>query len=392
MRIVMVTDQYAPMVGGVPAVTQSLARGLARRGHSVTLLAPSPAGPGRRDTADRVTLDLRRSIPWPWYEGMRLACVRPPSVLALMSDFAPDIAHIHSPLPLGVMARTSALRLRIPVVYTNHYLPENARPAGDRSRAFDGGFYRYLVGFGNRCGYVTAPTSVALGLLRDHGLRAPSRVISNGVDLTVFRPGPADEGLRERYGLRPGHPVILAVGRLSPEKNVSVLLEAAARLTTPADLVIAGTGPEAGRLLTAARRLGLGDRVRFLGFVPDPDLAALYRLADIFAIASAAELQSLATMEAMATGLPIVAANAYALRELVSHGGNGYLAAPGRASEMAGYLDQLLRDSDLRGAMAAASLRAIAGHEQDHSLAEWESLYSRLAADRPDDQKDWSNR
>lgn len=397
VRVLVVSDQYAPMVGGVPTVTRTLAHGLAERGHQVRLLVPSPGRRGRPGAADgaavdgaatevgaddQVTVDVRRSVPWPWYDGMRLAWISRSAARKLISAFAPDVIHIHSPLTLGGMARMVGRRLGVPVVYTNHYLPENARPTRRRrSRAFDGAFYSYLVWFGNSSSHVTAPTSTALELLCDRGLRVPSTVLSNGVDLSAFCPGPVSDEIRVRYGLRTGCPVILAVGRLSQEKSVDVLLEAAARLTQDAQIAIAGTGPDEARLRAQAERLGLhADRVRFLGFVPGPELAAVYRLADVFAIPSVAELQSLTTMEAMATGLPIVAANAYALGELVAHGRNGLLVTPGRPDELAASLDVLLKQPELRDRMAAESLRVISEHELSRSLARWESLYGTLAA------------
>ena len=119
--------------------------------------------------------------------------------------------------------------------------------------------------------------------------------------------------------------------------------------------------------------------VQFLGFVPGSDLAGLYRLADVFAITSEAELQSLTTMEAMATGLPVVAVDAYAIGELVRHGNNGFLARPGHAAEIAAHLHLLCSDPILRATMSAASLRIISGHERHRVLAEWESLYRMLA-------------
>jgi glycosyltransferase involved in cell wall biosynthesis len=388
MRIMVVTDQYAPMVGGVPTVTRTLALGLARRGHTVAVLAPSPGWRGRLDADEQVSVNYRASVRWPWYEGMRLACVPAAAARKLISAFAPDVTHIHSPVTLGIVASRMARRLRIPVIYTNHYLPVNMRPSlRPLPRALDALFYSYVVGFSNRCSHVTAPTATALRLLRDHGLRVPSQVISNGVDLRTYAPGPADDRLRDRYGLRPGGPLILSVGRLSAEKRVDVLLDAAARLTQDAQLAVAGTGPDEVRLRARARRLGLGGRVRFLGFVPACDLPGLYRLADVFAIASEAELQSLTTMEAMATGLPVAAADAYALGELVSHGANGFLAAPGRADEMAAYLDILISDRARRAAMAAASLRIISGHERHRALGDWESLYRTLIAAGPGDQE-----
>ncbi len=381
----MVSDQYAPMVGGVPTVTRTLAHGLAARGHVVRLLVPSPERRRpRTGTADgQVSVTYQRSVPWPWYDNMRLACVSASAIRALMTAFAPDVIHVHSPLTLGGMARLAGRRLGIPVVYTNHYLPENARPAaGQRSRSFDAAFYAYLVWFANHATVVTAPTPTALRLLCERGLRAPSRAISNGVDLGTYRPGPASEEIRARYGLLAGCPVILSVGRLSREKGIDVLLAAAARLTQDAQIAIAGAGPDEGRLRAITEDLGLTGRVRFLGFVPGADLPAVYRLADVFAIPSVAELQSLTTMEAMATGLPVVAADAYSLRELVAHGRNGFLVAPGSASEMTACLDSLLKEPGLRAEMAQESQRAITAHELSRSLAAWESLYGQLAATR----------
>ncbi len=381
MRIMVVTDQYESMIGGVPTVTRQLAQGLAERGHEVALVVPSPARRGYLATSEQVNITYRGSVRWPWYEGMRLGCLPAAAARKLIASFAPDVAHLHSPVTLGVMARIGARQQRVPVVYTNHYLPANVRPStAPRSRVVDALFYRHVVGFSNRCTYVTAPTSTALGLLRERGLRVPSGVLSNGVDLGAYSSGPADDRIRHRYGLPGGRPLILSVGRLSPEKRTDVLLDAAARLGTDAQIAIAGSGPEETRLRARAQRLGLGGRVRFLGFIPGSDLPGLYRLADVFAIASEAELQSLTTMEAMAAGLPVLAVDAYALGELVRHGHNGFLARPGHAAEIAEYLDLLCSDPSLRARMSAASLRIISGHERHRWLAEWESLYRMLAS------------
>jgi glycosyltransferase involved in cell wall biosynthesis len=417
LRVLIVTDQYEPMIGGVPTVTRELARGLAERGHAVELLAPSATG--RSATASgRLTVARRGSVRWPWYEDQRLGLLSRAAAGQLIGGFAPDVVHVHSPLTLGAAARSAARRRGVPVVYTNHYLPANVHPtAGSRPAApgdpavgstspatrvsaatrataaavggaantaasalLDVGFYGYLTAFANRCDRVTAPTATALLLLREHGLRAPSQVVSNGIDLDVYSPGAADESLRRRYALPAGRPLILSVGRLSPEKRADVLIEAvAAQDVADTVLALAGSGPDEGRLRELAARRGVSDRVRFLGFIPGTDLPGLYRLADMFAIASEAELQSLVTMEAMATGLPVVAVNAGALGELVHPGENGFLARPGRAADLAGSFDLLCRDRELRARMSKSGLRIIADHDRHRLLARWESIYGALA-------------
>lgn len=424
----IVTDQYQPMVGGVPAVTEELARGLAERGHAVAVIAPAtsvrgdgPAGTPAGGTAGTpaggtagqpsaglLAVDYRGSVPWPWYDGQRLGLLPAQAARQAIGEFAPDVLHLHSPLTLGVAARRAARRRGVPVIYTNHYLPLNVWPAMARtvagqtlsavhpnpaslgSRARDAAFYGFVTGFANRCDLVTAPTATALRLLREHGLRVPSRAVSNGVDLARFSPGARDEALRSRYALPADRPVIVSVGRLSPEKRADVLIAALARLGDSAGdgdsedgnapvLALAGTGQEDARLRSLARHYGVADRVRFLGFVPDEDLPGLYRLADVFAIASQAELQSLATMAAMATGLPVVAVDAGALAELVHAGENGLLARPGRPGHVADCLGLLCRDRQLRARMGKASARIIAGHDRHLLLARWESIYRGLA-------------
>jgi len=399
----IVTDQYAPMVGGVPSVTRDLAAGLSERGHAVAVLAPSDSRHGRLQApgpAPAVTVEFRGSLPWPPYPGQRLGLLPRHRARELLRGFAPDVVHIHSPLTLGAALRPAARRRRVPVVYTNHYLPLNVWPSAAGAppsaaqRGRDAAFYAYLTGFANRCDHVTAPTATALRLLREHGLRVPSSAVSNGVDLGRFSAGPRDAALADRLALPPGRLVLLSVGRLSPEKRADVLIAALARLAAAGPdqagpdqagpdagplLVLAGSGPDEARLRSLARHYGVTEQVRFLGFVPDADLPALYRLADLFAIASQAELQSLATMAAMASGLPVVAADAGALGELVHAGENGFLVAPGRPGEFADCLGLLARDAGLRRRMARASARIIADHDLHRVLAQWESIYRALA-------------
>ena len=383
MRIMIVTDMYPPMIGGVPTVTQGLAVDFANRGDQVWVVAPSY---GQRDVhrlEHKVHVYRFSSFEWPTYEELRIPFLPILPFRRLLKKVDPDIIHIHSPVVLGNIAQIVAGSLRKPVVVTNHYLPINMSRSLSLDPLFGKTFitvsYSYLVHFCNRCEYVTAPTMTALNLLYEHGLRAPAQAISNGVDLKKFSPGDRDKRLRQHFKLPQDRPLILSVNRLSLEKRIDVLIDAAAKMTRDAHIAIASTGPAEAGLRAKVEELNLKDKVSFLGFIHDTDLAPLYRLADAFAIPSEAELQSLTTMEAMACGLPVVAANAYALPELVHHEINGFLFQRGNSDEMAQYLDTLVSDAALRKQMGAKSLEIIARHDRTLVLDQWEALYRRLS-------------
>ena len=383
MRIMIVTDQYPPMVGGVPTVTHGLAVDFANRGHQVWVVAPSYCSRDIRRIEQQVRVYRYSSFEWPGYEGQRIPFLPLVPFRNLLKKADPDIIHIHSPIVLGNLAQLLAGGLRKPVIATNHFLPINVSRSLTAdpliSKHFSKITYSYLVYFCNRCEYVTAPTVTALNLLYEHGLRAPAQAISNGIDLKKFSPGKPNEHLRQRFDLPEGRPLALHVNRLSYEKRVDVLLVAAAKMSSNGYIVIAGSGPDEADLHAQAEQMNLGDRVKFLGYVRDADLLGLRRLADVFVIPSEGDLQSLATMEAMACGLPVIAANSYALPELAHHEENGFVFEPGNSDELAGYLDTLLSDPVLRAQMGTKSLEIIAKHDRVQVLDQWERLYRRLA-------------
>jgi len=379
----IVTDQYPPMVGGVPTVTHGLAHDFADRGHQVWVVAPSQGSRDVRSLEQKVRVYRFSSFDWPTYEGLRIPFLPFVPIRNLLKKSDPHIIHIHSPVVLGNIAQMLAGGLRKPVIATNHYLPINMSRSLSSdpilSKPFSNITYTYLVQFCNRCEYITAPTATALNLLYDHGLRAPAGVISNGIDLKKYSPGERNDHIREKFNLPLDRPLALHVNRLSDEKRVDVLLDAAAKMSGNGFIALVGSGPAEAALREQAERLHLGDRVSFLGYVRDADLLALRRSSEVFVIPSEADLQSLATMEAMACGLPVIAANSYALPELAHHGENGYVFQPGNSDELASYLDKLLGDAPLRAQMSQKSLEIIAKHDRMQVLDKWESLYRRLS-------------
>ena len=216
---------------------------------------------------------------------------------------------------------------------------------------------------------VTSPTRKAAEFLENtidiHGVIP----ISCGIDKRNYTPD-----LTPR-----AHSRVLFVGRLTTEKHVEVTLHAVAKLAPELPEItfdIVGGGDQRRNLEQTAQRLGIADRVRFHGRVDEDQLRAAYTQADVFAIASIAELQSIATMEAMASGLPVVGADAVALPHLIHDGVNGYLFEPGNADDLADKLRRVLTASPeeyLR--MQQASLDGVKIHDIENTLDTFEKLY-----------------
>jgi 1,2-diacylglycerol 3-alpha-glucosyltransferase len=175
--------------------------------------------------------------------------------------------------------------------------------------------------------------------------------------------------------------VLLYVGRLDKEKRLDMILRALPSILrlNSVHLVLAGIGKEKRSLEELADKLGIQKAVTFTGFVPDEDLQNIYRVGDLFVMASVAELQSIVTMEAMASGLPVVAADAMALPELVHHGENGYLFSDGNGQMFVEKTIAILSDQGLRAEMSRKSLEIIKNHDINRVVERFESIYSEIA-------------
>ncbi|MCC5574966.1 glycosyltransferase [Microtetraspora sp. AC03309] len=384
-RVLIATDTYPPDVNGAAYFTHRLAAGLAARGDDVHVVCASDTGPPRGDSADGVTVHRLRSAPLLVHPTMRVSV---PAGLGrtmsrLIERVRPDVVHVQGHFVVGRAAVGAARRAGLPVVATNHFMPDNLFqfahvPAGLRDRVGRMAWRDFTQVF-SRADRVTTPTRIAAGLLSAKGFTGEVEAVSCGIDLHRFQPRPWDRSRAlERFGL-PDLPTVLFVGRLDEEKCLDDLVLALPQVLNRVDaqVVLAGTGGRRATLERLAARTGVGERVRFLGFVPDADLPLVYAAADVFAMPGIAELQSIATLEAMASGLPVVAADAMALPHLVD--GNGRLYAPGDVRAMARHLAAILTDPGLRAAMGRASLALAAPHDHRRSLARFEEIYTELA-------------
>lgn len=323
-----------------------------------------------------------RTVPIPVGFNLRAAITPGVDAARWLAAERPDVLHIHHPFPLSTAAARLGRSRGIPVVATNHTVPACTlwgirgtplyRPAG---RAF-GWWIKTVL---ESCTAVTTPTASAAREVRDLGYAGDIEVISNGVDILRFSPGSPDRGLRVALSLDE-RPVVLYTGRLDAEKDMPTWLRAAAASRLDVQFLVGGKGTDRAACESLAQDLGLADRVRFLGYLSDEEYPGLYRLADLYFITGPVELQSITTLEAVASGLPVVAVRGGALPELVQHGENGLLAAPGDVQTLASHLRSLVTDNEMRVRMGRASREIAKGHDIGRTIEAYEGLFAAVIA------------
>jgi glycosyltransferase involved in cell wall biosynthesis len=384
MQIMIGSETYPPSINGAAVFTQRLATGLAGRGHEVAVVTPSPTGhPYTEKDGGGVTIFRVRSIPTT-YPGQRCGVLAARGARALLRAFRPDLVHIQNHFVIGRALVRVAQAAGIPAVGTNHFMPENMLPHtpgalwfGRRQGILHRELWRQFVRLYRRLDAVTVPSRAAAALAQAQGLRGPVHVISNGIDISRFGPPLGEDA---SFCGEPRRPTILYVGRLDPEKGVDTLVRAMPTVVSrhPAELMLCGRGGQGAVLRSLGAKLGVCGSIHFAGFVPDDDLPRTYRAATIFVMPSPVELQSLATLEAMASGLPVIAADAMALPELVKDGENGFLCPPGDSEALADRIVALLSDPSWAARMGRASRAIAERHRIDLTLAAFEELYQRL--------------
>lgn len=386
----MFTDHFFPELGGIQDSVATISRALGQRGHQVDIYAPRY---GRRDyrrigvtvqerdLGPNVRVHRRPSLPFPSSTRQsRAALVSPVAWAALAYRAKPDVIHAHSFFGIGLEALLDAACLRIPVIGTNHWTIAGFGPhipmSVDNAAAYVAWFY-------NRCDYVTAPSRSVFAELGAARLHRPHLVLSNPIDTDLFTPLREDERdeLRARFGL--AGPTITYAGRLGPEKNIEVLLRAVATLRDrgiAAELAIAGHGSHEPILRALTAELRLDRQVRFFGTLAQDELARLLRISDTFGMMSTSETQSMVLLQAMASGVPVVAADSRALPEFVGPE-NGVLVDPHDAAQLARALAQLLASPEQRRQLGAGGRRFAERYRVETITDAWETLY-RSVLDR----------
>lgn len=385
MKILIASDLHWPMINGVASFSRNLAQGLAAHGHDVLVIAPSQTGTKYKEVDVNHAVYRTASVPFPFYQNIRVSPTPQREVRKIIKEFDPDVIHIQMLMWIGQAAMRYGNKFGIPIVSTNHAMPENlmdnikllapiARPINYMLREYGARFH-------SKADYVTLPTQSAIDMFNaSDKVSVPMEAVSNGINLSRFTVGQPSEKVIKKFNIPTDNPIITYIGRLDAEKHLPVLINAFNRVLKkhPAHLLIVGDGSDAPVLQEMVRTLGIEDSVTFTGRVDDLDLVLLHQLGTVYCMPSPAELQSIATLEAMASGQPIVAVNAGALRELCQDGRNGFLCDQDNDEQIADGLLKIISDPLLRAKMSAESTAIAKTHDLEQTLDRFEAIYTQL--------------
>jgi 1,2-diacylglycerol 3-alpha-glucosyltransferase len=385
MKILIASDLHYPTINGVATFSRNLARGLAARGHEVLVIAPSQTNKKFKEIDDNHVVIRTASVPFLPYQNFRISPTPGREVKKIIQEFEPDVIHIQMLMWIGQAAMKYGNKAGIPIVTTNHAMPENLMDniliLAPIARPINYMLTQYGARFHSKADYVTLPTQSAIDMFKaTDKVKVPMEAVSNGIDLTRFSPGRPGAALYDRFNLPKDIPIVTFVGRLDAEKHVYVLINAFKRLleAQPAHLLIIGDGQEAINLKEQAHELGIFDHITFTGRVSEEDKEALLKVGTVFAMPSPMELQSIATLEAMASGQPIVAVDAGALSELCQEDRNGYLFPLDNDEKLAEALVKVLGDLSQWKRMSKESLAIAKTHDLNTTLSRFEAIYGSL--------------
>jgi 1,2-diacylglycerol 3-alpha-glucosyltransferase len=390
----MFNDNFYPEMSGISDSMIDSARELAKMGHQIDFYVPKYTLKDfkvRKESPDELNLGenikIHRLPSWHAMAGTGQGrMVIPKFVYWLkMRKNKPDIVHVHLFFGMGWEAVAASKFLKIPLIGTNHTpITEflHYSPIGGNFLANLG--LKYVSWFYNHCDFVTAPNGAILKEMEKYGFKKQSQVLSNPVDLKNFYPAASAEekkAIKGEFGLSAA--TVLYTGRLAEEKHVDVLIRALAlakQKISNINLAITGHGVSEEALKKLAEELGVKDAVKFFGTLPVEEHARIYKAADVFAVASTAEMQCLSMMKAMAAGIPVIGVNAWALPEYINDK-NGFVLEPGDYKGIAEKIVFLFENPQQRETLGRGGFEYVKQFSPINITKEWVNIYQKAIND-----------
>jgi glycosyltransferase involved in cell wall biosynthesis len=358
MNICMVSYDFIPNVGGLAAHVRELSKHLVRAGHEVTVVTlAAPGRPMLEEFEGVRIMRCRRALRHTYGAFYILAALR-----RLRAAGHMDILHAHTLGPDTIVCRLARARARIVTNHTSMFVHGCDSPWRRR-------LFRHLM---SPADGVIAPSQQLAELTCDVGIPAHKvHYVPNGVDTEKFVPRAATNGVRRKHGIPEDALVVLSPRRLVPKNGVEYLVRAAPAVIQSqpkARFLLLGDGPEAANLRSTAQRLGVGDALHFVGTVPNDRMSEYYACADVVAVPSLVEATSIAALEAMASGKPVVSTDVGGLPDVVLDGATGLLVKPRDPAALAGALSRVLQDGNMRRRLGASARR------RAHETFGWDTI------------------
>lgn len=403
MNIAIFTDTFLPKIDGVAISVDHFCRYLSARGHKFVICCPKYGSDDIKILGDDIEVIRFKNAPLPSYPDIKVVLPSQKKIQRAVKDFKADLIHIQTPGLLGQYGVMASRMYDVPLVGTYHTLVseqetyislyrllkldrlmsyfQNNKKIKKRldkiERKDSKSLKKALIWKLTNSLYETAeiiisPSHLIREELIEHGVKKPVEVVSNGMDLKVFK-----GEVKEFSGKAPR---FLHVGRISYEKNCEVIIKAFALIleTYPnATMDIVGDGPALAAMKIEARQHDVYDKINFPGFVSHDSLPELYPKYDLFMTASTMETQGLVVLEAMACGLPCVGVDAFALPELIQDGRNGFIVEPGHHIDMAERVVGLLQNQEQYRKFSDQSLAIASEHDIGACAIKLENTYKQ---------------
>lgn len=389
MKIAFFADNFYPELSGIADSILLTGFELANRGHEVDYFVPAYseknykiAGVSEKEIAAPPNVQTHRMFSFPYpTPTLQGRFVFPDLLRGFLEKKKFDVIHSNSFFGPGIDALCFSKIRGIPLVGTNHTLIEsflNYSPIkGEWAKKM---ISKYVVWYFNKCDIVTAPSRFLIDDMRSKGLKSEASVVSNPVAPRFFERA-EKEKLKKKFGFP--RFVALYAGRMSEEKNIHSLIKAFipfAEKHEDTALILVGQGTSRRYLENLAAERGLSDKIKFLGPFLGSEKQTFYdifRASDVFAMPSSSETQSMGAIQAMAAGLPVIAADAGALPEIVGPD-KGLLFKVDDEKELYSRLERFYSDEDLRK-KCGENGRLFAGNFSIGKIAdEWEKIFLNL--------------
>lgn len=388
MKILIGSESFFPGISGLSVSTDMLAAKLAKCGHKVSVVVPSTHlfnfGVFKKNGYKLYRL---HSVANPFRKGFRITIFPFTKIYGILKREKPDIIHLQDPNFICQALKKLGKKTDIPVVAHCHFMLEYVlayimylRPLHAKIKKF---LSQRLTNFYNNCDYVITPSKFVAEDLIARGVRTRIKAVPMGVEFEKFNRGEKTDETPKKYDF-PDKFKALYLGRIDKDKNLDVLFHAMPLIlkTTDMHFVICGNGGRLRYFKNLAGKLKIKNNISFIGPFRHCNkiITQIYKNADIFIMPSAIETQSIVTLEAMAAGLPIVAAKGGAVPEYIKDGINGALFDPKSPEDLAKAVIFISNNKDLARSMKKENINYAAGQTIEKTINEIEKIYEAVVS------------